>query len=346
MRTFQWIICVFLMLKLNLLCVHASSMGVIADSAKKEKTGKVFGAIYGGFYSNILTNYTAPKTAFEVKTGIIGYQNQFAENVDATIMLDVNKTTRDIKQKFDTATITFTEGNNYTFYLKQADIHWKINSMFELSLGQLLSSQFLLTQDKWWNHRYMYYTFQETYKYGSPADFGARVKWIPLKKIAVSICAINGDGPARWQDNDSRFAYSADIEYRSKDSLVLRVYADYREPIGIDKTLKPQSVFNAFAGYIFKQFKFGVEGSYVYQANFTKKDAIGTSAYVIYKFLKKFEAICRYDYYQDIATFNENHFFLAGIQYEPAKNFFLSMNYRELWPIKTAQIYVNFGARF
>lgn len=324
----------------------AGNSTIPADTIKKEKTWKIFGAIYGGFYTNILKNYVFPKTAFEVKTGILGYKNQFAENVDAVIMLDVSKTTREIKNKYDTASISFTEGNNYTFYLKQAEIHWKIHPIAELSLGQLLSSQYLLTQEKWWDHRYMYYTFQEVNKYGQPADFGARLKLNPQKKISVSLCMVNGEGPARWQDNYSKFLYSADAEYRSNDSLVFRIYGDYREPTIIKSGARTQSVLNFFAGYAINQFKFGAEYSYVYQANFSDKDVMGLSGYIIYKFLKKFEAIGRYDYYQDISTYKENHFLLAGIQYEPAKNFFLSINYREIWPAKIAQIYLNFGAKF
>ena len=316
------------------------------DTAKKEKPWKVFGMIYGGLFTNITENYASPKTAFEVKSAILGYKNQFAENVDATIMLDVSKTTRDIKLKYDTTSVSFTEGNNYTFYLKQAEIQWKINTFLELSLGQLLSSQYLLTQDKWWDHRYIYYTFQEVCKYGAPADFGARLKWIPVKNIAVSASVLNGDGPSRWQDNNSKFQYCGDVEYRLKDSLVFKLYADYREPLTSGNNVKPQSVFNFFAGYIVGQFRFGAGASYIYRADYMNKDASGASGYIIYKFLKKFEAFSRYDYFKDIKTFSENHFLLTGLQYEPAKNFFLSVNYRELWPEKTAQIFLNFGAKF
>jgi hypothetical protein len=318
------------------------SMPVDTVKKEKEKTWKVFGAIYGGFYSM----YNPPKSAFEVKTGILGYKNQFAENVDAIIMLDVSKTTRDIKNKYDTATITFTEGNNYTFYLKQAEIHWKIHALAELSLGQLLSSQYLLTQDKWWDHRYINYTFQEVIKYGPPADFGARLKLNPHKQISVSLCMLNGEGPARWQDDNSKYLYSADVEYRNNDSIVFRIYGDYREPTIKTAGAKAQSVFNFFAGYAISKFKFGAEYSYVYQANFSKKDVMGLSGYVLYKFLKKLEAIGRYDYYQDITSYKENHYLIAGIQYEPAKNFFLAANFREIWPAKSSQIYLNFGAKF
>jgi len=310
----------------------------------KEKSWKVFGSIYGGFYHKLTASPTTAKSGFEVKTGILGYKNQFNQNVDATIMIDVSKTTRDIKNKYDTATITYTEGNNYTAYLKQAEIHWTINEYAELSLGMLLSSQYLLTQDKFWEHRYIDYTFQETSKYGNPADFGARIKLHPTENISVTLNMLNGDGPARWQDDKGKFLYTADVEYRKSDYLVLRIYGDYKE--APTPAQNAQSVLNGFAGYKYKNFKVGAEYSLVHNVNYLVKDIWGASAYAVYKFKRKFEVLARYDYFQDITLYKDNQYLIAGIQYEPAKNYFLSLNFRDSKPANISQIYLNFGAKF
>lgn len=311
---------------------------------KKEKTWKVFGSIYGGFYYKLNEDYTSPKSAFEVKTGILGFKNQFNENVDATIMFDVSKTTRDIRNKYDTASISYTEGNNYTAYLKQADIHWKIKKYAELSLGMLLSSQYLLTQDKFWDHRYIEYTFQEVSKYGSPADFGARLKLVPFKKIFVTFNVLNGEGPARWQDDKGKFLYTGDIEFRKSDNLIIKVYGDYKE--APTSAQKPQSVINGFVGCVFKNLKMSGEYSFIHNVNYTSKEIWGFSVYAMYKFMKKFEVLARYDYLQDIVLYKDNQCLIAGLQYEPAKNYFLSLNYRDYQPSKTSMIYFNFGAKF
>jgi hypothetical protein len=338
----------FLFCCINLFAVitlFSQNAGTKKDSTdNKEKSWKVFGSIYGGFYYKLKAAPNTAKSAFEVKTGILGFKNQFNEKVDATIVFDVSKTTRDIKDKYDTTTISYTEGNNYTAYLKQADIHWTINKYAELSLGMLLSSQYLLTQDKFWEHRYIEYTFQETGKYGNPADFGARIKLHPAQNISVTLNMLNGDGPARWQDDKGKFLYTADVEYKKSDYLVLRIYGDYKE--APTPAQKAQSVLNGFAGYVYKNCKVAAEYSLVHNVNYLEKNIWGASAYAIYKFKKKFQLLARYDYFQDITLYKDNQYLIAGIQYEPVKNYFLSLNYRNSQPTNISQIYLNFGAKF
>lgn len=333
--------CYFIIIHASL---FAQSTGVKQDSTeKKEKTGKIFGMIYGGFYDKMAKG-SKPKSGFEVKTGILGYKNQFSDKVDATIMFDVSKTTRDISSNNDSVNITYTEGNNYTAYLKQADIHWKINSFAEFSVGMLLSSQYLLTQDKFWGHRYIEYTFQEVNKYGNPADFGVRLKLNPAKKISCTFNVLNGEGPARWQDDNSKFLLTGDVEYRNSDNQVFRIYYDYKQaPTSVQN---PQSVINAFAGVNYKKIKIGIEASFIHNVNYSSENIYGSSVYTIYKILDKFELLGRFDSFQDIVLYDYNKFLLAGVQYEPAKNYFLSLNYRELWPTKMSQVYLNFGAKF
>ena len=62
-------------------------------------------------------------------------------------------------------------------FLKMAQIDWKINDVLELNVGQLLNEQNLTLQDKFWAYRYVAVTFQEMYRFGMPADFGARIKF-------------------------------------------------------------------------------------------------------------------------------------------------------------------------
>lgn len=343
MKKYFVVISITVLASLPSSCLFSQTAALKADSVK-QRSYKIFASIYGGFYHRLTGNASTPKSAFEVKTGILGFKNQFNEKVDASIMFDVSKTTRDIKQKYDTATITYTEGNNYTAYLKQADIHWKINRFAELTLGMLLSSQYLLTQDKFWEHRYMEYTFQEVSKYGYPADFGARVRLNPTENISVTLNMLNGDGPARWQDDKGKFLYSGDVEFRKSDNLTFRVYCDYKEAPG--PTQKAQSVLNGFAGYIYKKIKLSAEYCLLHNVNYTSKDVWGYSAYAIYRFGKKFDFLFRYDSYQDVYLFLDNQYIIAGLQFEPEKNYFLSLNFRDQQPSKSSMLYLNFGAKF
>ncbi len=312
----------------------------IQDTLKKEKSGKVFGMIYGGGYHK-LKNYSKPKSGFEIKTGILGYKNQLSDKVNAVIMFDVSKTTRDIKS--DSISINYTEGNHYTVYLKQAEIQWKFVKYAELSFGMILSSQYLITQDKFWNHRFIEQTFQEVNKYGFPADFGTRLKLFLSQKVTFTLNMLNGDGPARWQDENGKFLFSGDIEYKYKEQI-FKIYTDYKQAPASSQ--KAQSIINGFVGINIKRIKLGTELCYIHHVNFSTTSIMGYSGFAFYKINPKLEILGRFDSFEEIVKYEQKKILLTGIQYEPINNYFLSINYRAYWPIKTAMIYFNFGAKF
>ena len=326
--------------------LYSQTTEVKKDSTeKKEKifSGKVFGNIYTDFYRKLNADYAPPKSGFEMKSAVMGYKTPLSEKVDATIMFDVSRTTRDIRSIKDSS-LSSTEGSNYTAFLKQAEIHWKINKFAEFSAGMLLSSQFLLTQDKFWGHRYLDFTFQETSKYGSPCDFGVRLKLNPIEKLFITFNMLNGDGPIRWQDENGKYLYSGDVEYRQSDNLIFKIYGDYKEAPSSAKYA--QSVLNGFVGYVYKNLKLSGEYTFINNVNYTSKNIDGFSGYAIYKFMKKLEVLARYDNYRDIYSYKYTQYLIGGFQYEPAKNYFISINYRELLPSKFSTVYLNFGIKF
>jgi hypothetical protein len=44
--------------------------------------------------------------------------------------------------------------------------------------------------------------------------------------------------------------------------------------------------------------------------------------------------------------YNKSQYIIAGLQYQPAKNFCFSVNGRDLLPADEPQVYVNFGLKF
>ena len=122
----------------------------------------VFGNIFTGFYYG-MKNTIKPRAAFGLTAGILGYYHDFNEKISGKIMLDVTRTTNAIEVTDSNnlpMNVSFFEGSKYTAYLKMAEIKWNINQHFALRVGQLLNTQYLTFQDKFWGYRYISVTYQ------------------------------------------------------------------------------------------------------------------------------------------------------------------------------------------
>lgn len=336
----------------------AQTTDAVTPAKKEAPKSKAFGAIYTGFYTS-LNNNVSPKAAFEFKSGLFGYMRNLSENVKATLIYDVYKTTRDI-QVTDTSgnilDVKYAEGSKYTAFLKQGEIDWKVNKYLELSIGQLLNEQYLTVLDKFWGYRYIDYTYQERLRYGSPADFGARAK-LYLGKFKYSLTVMNGDGPFKYQDANSTFLIANNLEYRPNDKFIFKVYYDL-EPISeemkkMNKTLtfpnkaKTKHAISGFVGYKADKFKVGAECNMVINSRFVaNQDYNGASIYSAYKVTDKIDVLARYDYIGKSALLEDGHYIIAGFQYSPVKRFMTSINYRHSAPGDIQMIYLNAGVKF
>ena len=306
---------------------------------------KVFGNINFGFYHD-MNNKRVPQSAFELKAGILGYSCSLSEKVKALIMFDVTKTSR--LATTDSLYNRLTEGSNYTAYLKQAEIDWKVNSFFELAVGELLNEQYLTVQDKFWGMRYIDVTMQEkSYPYyGMPADYGARAIFNYKDKIKFSVSAFNGDGPFRTQDTKSKYLFSGNLEVYYIKNLTLKLYADAAQP----STTKLENKYSVsgFAGYQVEKFRIGAEYNTILNYNFIKsKNIYGMSVYGVYNITSKFGVLARYDFGYISPIIKDGKYSIAGIQYEPTKNFKTSINYRNSFnPGNYSMIYFSFGIKF
>lgn len=326
--------------------LYAQQIKVDSIIAKSEIKQKLFGNIFTGFYYGFNENLL-PRQAFEISTALLGYQVEIDNKVKATLIYDVTKTTSDILVK-DTSKnsldVSYFKGSDYTAFLKQAQIDWAFAKGFELSVGQLLNQQFLTLQDKFWGYRYVAYTFQEKYKFGSPADFGARLTWRKAEKLNFSVGVVNGDGAFYKQDSKGLMLYSVNVEYLPIKKLTLKFYFD----ISPDEYLPARMAYSGFVGYKTEKWRIGAEyNQLVHPSYLMDKFYSGASIYGGVKILKKIEAIARYDYIEKSALLKDkSHYAILGMQYEPAKNFFISVNGRRLVPANIFQIYANFGIKF
>lgn len=327
------------------------------NSEKKQDTLKskipdeqyTFGNIFTGFYYGLKDNIK-PRAAFGLSTGIIGYYRSFSDKISAKIMLDVTRTTHDIivTDTNNTALdVSYFEGSKYTAFLKMAELKWNINEHFALRVGQLLNTQYLTFQDKFWGYRYIAVTFQEMYRYGMPADFGAQIDYSIKGKLLNNLSIVNGEGPFRHQDNKSKFLISNNIQFYPIKPLTLKLYVDYQESSDTASGLKPRSVISGFIGYKIDKFRIGTEYNFIKNPNYIKgEDYFGVSFYSTYVINKKFELLGRFDYIEKANNIENGKYLIAGFQYKAWEILNTSLNYRLFMPGEIHQVYVNFGLRF
>lgn len=312
------------------------------DTSKPEP-GLVFADIH--FFAQAdLNDHTTPSRSFGINTAILGYKRKLSSKITGTLLYDVTRTTSFIYP--DSIGISsYYEGSKYTAFLKMAEIDWKIKPWIEINVGQMLNEQYLTVQDKHWGYRYVNTTMQEYFRFGSPADFGARVLIRPTEKITTSLSMVNGEGPLKYQDKDSKFLYSANIEYRPVDFLIFKVYGDiqlHTSPATGDRT-----VLSAFAGFKSKKGMFGAEYSRVDNSTYTPdSDLSGLSLYGSYKINAKSSLFARADYLSEYGTVNNEMYFMAGAEYRPVDPLGLAMYIKRMTWLNTCIVGLNAGIRF
>lgn len=317
--------------------------GVAQQDTTKKYQGIFYADIHTAFYHDFNKN-TMPGTAFQLSTGILGYKRQLSEKLNGLIIYDVTRTTNFTFP--DTIGIgNYFEGSKYTAFLKAAEITYKPFKTLSLSMGQLLSDQYLTTQDRHWAHRYIAFTMQEMLRFGNPADFGIRATYTVIKGLSVSAIIVNGEGPFRFQDSNSDFLYAANVEYRPNENYILKLYGDYRQdPSDKGNDRITQSFF---AGMKKGKWLAGLEFSNVMNHSFVKNQTLqGLSVYGIYSFKEKINFIGRADYLSEYASVKNGLFWLAGIEYKPMQSVGFTLNFRRNTWTNQSMIYLSSGIRF
>jgi hypothetical protein len=267
-------------------------------------------------------------------------------------MYDVTRTTH-IFEITDTAgnqlSYDYFEGSKYTAYLKMAEIKWDINEFFTFRVGQLLSTQYLTFQDKFWGYRYIDVTYQEKFRMGMPADFGVQLDFKFKDKFVNQFSVVNGEGPFRHQDLNSKFIYANNIQYYPNENITLKLYADYGASPDTGAGRAAKSVISGFAGYKNNSYRIGAEYTFVNNYGyFDGTDYFGFSIYGAVVLNDKFQALGRYDHLElnqpDEDSMSD--YYIAGLQYEPVSKFTTSINFRYYSVESLPFIYASFGLKF
>ncbi len=317
------------------------------QTVNKNKDRYFFGQIYTDFYYCFNNDYQ-PRAAFRFNQGIMGYKHTFSDKLGALIMLDVTRTTH-ILEITDTAgnplNYSYFEGSKYTAYLKMAEIKWNINRYLTFRVGQLLNTQYLTLQDKFWGYRYVEVTMQEKFRMGMPADFGAQLDFKYKDRFLNQFSVVNGEGPFRHQDDSGRFLYSDNIQYTPTENIILKMYADY-SPASDTALLKADKYTLAlFAGYKTGRFRIGAEYSKVFNYKFENNSYFtGMSLFGSVKINEKFNLLGRYDHVE--LNNDKTDYYIAGVQYTAAQFLNTSLNFRYYSKKELPFVFVSFGIKF
>ncbi len=329
---------------LILACTCLLSIEVLSQNDTTKSDKGVFFANINAFFSNDINNNSNPKALFGVSSSILGYKKSFSNKVNATIMYDVTRTTNFVFP--DSIGISsYFEGSKYTAYLKMAEIGWQITPWAEFCFGQLLNEQFLTVQDKFWGLRYINTTMQEYFRFGNPADFGARIKFKPLNNLSLNFSVVNGEGPFRYQDPNSLFQYSLNIEYKYNKNLIFKVYGDLQPPA--PNLSKNRSAISLFGCYKNEKWTIGTEYDIVLNNQFTgNSDLKAISLFSSYKALNKTTIFARADYFLQYAHVKNESFVLAGIEYRPVSSLGLAVSVKRNTWLNTFIPGFHLGMRF
>lgn len=313
------------------------------SDSSSPKPGVFFADIHT-FLSSDINNNTSPHTGFGLSTAILGYKRSLGPKVNATILYDVTRTTQFTYP--DTIGISgYFEGSKYTAYLKMAEIAWQFEPKFSLCMGMLLGDQYLTLHDKFWGHRYLATTMQEQFRFGNPADFGFRLRYQPSERMMLSVSALNGEGPFRYQDAESHVQWTARAEFHPMPSWVISVYGDIQQaPEGLSEN---RSAFNFMTGLKNKNWVLGAEYNHVLNNSYvSNSDLSGVSAYAIRNIQPSFSLIIRADYLNSWQGIENEMWFTTGIEYKPVKEFAIAVSMKRSTWINTMILGVNAGIRF
>lgn len=327
---------------LVLIGLNLSSLYAQQDTSKKN-AGTFYADIHTSFYHDF-NNHTSPQTAFQLSTAIMGYKRQLSDKINALIIYDVTRTTNFTFP--DTIGIgNYFEGSKYTAFLKAAEITYKPAKKISLSIGQLLSDQYLTLSDKHWGHRYIAFTMQEQFRFGNPADFGMRAAYQFHKNLTFTAIIVNGEGPFKYQDQNSEFLYAGMLDLKAGDSWIARLYSDFRkDPSGNENHRYTQS---ALIGFKNKVLTAAVEASNVINNNFTTFQRLqGVSLYGIYALKDTWNLLARADYFNKFSNVENELFWLVGMEYKPITSLGISANFRRNTWLNQNMLVLSCGLRF
>ena len=299
----------------TVLAIILISSSVYSQDKNEEfkPSGKPFIKVFTNYHSSFTDgdNYNM----FEIQRAYFGYTFKLSKKFSGKVNIDVGNTEDDGKFMM-------------IAFLKNAYFQYK-SGRLTTKFGLIGLSQFNL-QEKQWEGRYLYKSFQDEHKFGHSADLAFFTSYKLHDMVSIDATIANGDG-YKSIEADSVLKYSCGITLSPFKGMKIRAYYDF---MGNDST---QKTLSFYAGYSIGKLKIGAE--YNQQLNYKiieNQDRTGLSFYGSYK-IKKVRLFGRFDQLSSIKIGNaadpwnygkDGHGIIAGLEFSPVKGIKIAPNYQ------------------
>jgi len=308
------------------------------DDPDFEPQRNAFARVHSNFHLGI--SHSDQNSAFEITRAYLGYQHNFDQSFSAVVKLDIGSPD-DVSD--------YSRLRRYA-YFKTAALSYNYNKL-TVNFGLIDLFQFR-TQEKFWDKRYIYKSFQDEHAFGSSADIGLALIYNVSEKISCDFVVINGEGYKSLQ-SDNTYQTALGITYKPADFITTRIYYDYTDKSTI------QSNFAAFIGFDYSDYKIGLEYNFNHNSDFVQERNLnGFSFYGSYHVFKSVELFARYDVLRSNKPDNtdipwnlnsDGSAIITGFQFKPHKYVKLSLNYQDWYPYAADEpnlAYIYFNVEF
>jgi len=289
-------------------------------------SGRTIIRVFSNFHSTFSNE--ARQSAFDITRGCLGYEYNFSETLTGRVTFDVAN--------------PGVGGLKYTAYAKNALLRYKKNKL-TVEFGLTPTKHFGL-QENAWEHRYLFKSFNDEYKFNASTDFGMSVDYKFNDFLQADLGIYNGEGD-RLSEADSILRYSAGLTISPIKGLNIRGYFDAMPG---DET---QSSVATYIGYVHKKFSVGVEYNMQNNNKYKADHSLsGISTYASVNFTEKVQLFGRFDNVTsnlldgDTENWNlakDGQMLIVGLEFAPVKTVKIAPNFQHWSPADEAGISVS-----
>lgn len=293
-----------------------------SDMAEFKAYGSPIIRVFGDFVTPL--NDDSEQTSFEIKRVYLGHGYQIYADWKIAVVLDIGSPNDDSPYSllkryayFKTAALTY-QKNKLT-------INAGIIDLFNVGL-----------QEKFWDHRYIFKSFLDEYRFTPRADIGLNLQYKFTEYLSVDAMVMNGEGYDQLQ-NDNTYKGSVGATATIWQSTSVRAYAEYASK------KEKEYLIGFFAGtQLSKMITIGTEANFLFNEDFIDQhDRFGYSAYAHATVQDKYGCFLRYDWVSSRIPDDMNRpwnlgrdgsAMIFGLEYRPQNRIRMALDYQDWFP--------------
>lgn len=299
----------------------SESLSFTQEKENLYPSGHGMAKVYTNFHKEF--TYQDYESAFEVTRAYLGYVFFMDKHFSAEVKLDIGSPDDESP---------YSKLKRYAFF-KNAALEYR-NDKLIWNFGIISLKQFKI-QEKYWNHRYIYKSFQDEHRFGASADIGTSIEYRFTPWLTADVTLMNGEGYNQLQiDNTFKSGFGA--SFYPSDFLIARIYYDIMVNEAVQQSIA------SFIGIKKNELTIGLEYNYKTNISFIQDHNIwGYSVYGSYNISDKWEIFGRFDrllskkYEYEEFGWNfdkDGSALIAGVQYQPIRYVKFALNYHDWYP--------------